>query len=209
VSDVQDIGCDFYVCSAYKFFGPHQGILWGRRDVLERLEPYKVRPAPAELPWCFESGTQSHEGMAGTAAAVDYFAWVGETMAGASGNRREQLKAGLEMLFDYEKQLADRLIAGLKSIPGVRVLGISDPNASDRRVPTVSFVHELLAPSDIASALAERNIFAWSGHNYALELAKVLNIYESGGAVRIGAVHYNTPDEIDAVVAALQDIIGS
>ena len=209
LSDVQDIGCDFYVCSAYKFFGPHQGILWGRRDVLERLEPYKVRPAPAELPWCFESGTQSHEGMAGTAAVVDYFAWVGETMAGASGNRREQLKAGLEMLFDYEKQLADRLIAGLKSIPGVRVLGISDPNASDRRVPTVSFVHELLAPSDIASALAERNIFAWSGHNYALELAKVLNIYESGGAVRIGAVHYNTPDEIDAVVAALQDILGS
>ena len=209
VSDVQELGCDFFVCSAYKFFGPHQGILWGRRDVLEKLAPYKVRPAPAELPWCFETGTQSHEGMAGTAAAVDYFAWVGETMAGASGNRREQLKAGLELLFDYEKQLADRLIAGLKSIAGVRVLGISDPEASDRRVPTVSFVHEQYAPSDIASALAERNIFAWSGHNYALELAKVLNIYDSGGAVRIGPVHYNTPDEIDAVVAALQDILAS
>ena len=209
LSDVQDIGCDFFVCSAYKFFGPHQGILWGRRDILERLEPYKVRPAPAELPWCFESGTQSHEGMAGTAAAVDYFAWVGEAMAGVSGNRREQLEAGFELLFDYEKQLADRLIAGLKSIPGVRVLGISDPNASDRRVPTVSFVHEKHAPSEIASALAERNIFAWSGHNYALELAKVLNIHDSGGAVRIGAMHYNTPEEIDAVVAALPDILGS
>jgi cysteine desulfurase family protein (TIGR01976 family) len=209
LSDVQDFGCDFFVCSAYKFFGPHQGILWGRRDILESLEPYKVRPAPTELPWCFETGTQSHEGMAGTAAAVDYFAWVGETMAGASGNRREQLEAGLELLFDYEKQLADRLIAGLKSIPGVRVLGISDPDASDRRVPTVSFVHEQHAPSDIASALAERNIFAWSGHNYALELAKVLRINDSGGAVRIGAVHYNTADEIDAVIAALQDILGS
>jgi cysteine desulfurase family protein (TIGR01976 family) len=209
LSDVQELGCDFFVCSAYKFFGPHQGILWGRRDVLEKLAPYKVRPAPAELPWCFETGTQSHEGMAGTAATVDYFAWVGETMAGASGDRRAQLKAGLELLFDYEKQLADRLIAGLKSIPGVRVLGISDPNASDRRVPTVSFVHEQHAPSDIASALAERNIFAWSGHNYALELAKVLNINDSGGAVRIGAVHYNTPDEIDTVIAALQDILGS
>ena len=209
LSDVQDIGCDFYVCSAYKFFGPHQGILWGRRDVLETLEPYKVRPAPAELPWCLETGTQSHEGMAGTAAAVDYFAWVGETMAGVSGNRREQLEAGLELLFDYEKQLADRLIAGLKNIPGVRVLGISDPNASDRRVPTVSFVHEQHAPSEIARALAERNIFVWSGHNYALELAKVLNISDSGGAVRIGAVHYNTADEIDAVIAALQDILGS
>ena len=209
LSDVQDIGCDFFVCSAYKFFGPHQGILWGRRDVLEKLAPYKVRPAPAELPWCFETGTQSHEGMAGTAAAVDYFAWVGEAMAGATGNRREQLKAGLELLFDYEKQLADRLIAGLKSIPGVRVLGISNPIASDRRVPTVSFVHEQHAPSDIASALAERNVFAWSGHNYALELAKALNINDSGGAVRIGAVHYNTPDEIDAVVTALQDILDS
>jgi len=209
LSDVQEFGCDFFVCSAYKFFGPHQGILWGRRVILERLEPYKVRPAPETLPWCFETGTQSHEGMAGTAAAVDYFAWVGETMAGVSGNRREQLEAGLELLFDYEKQLADRLIAGLKSIPGVRVLGISDPNASDRRVPTVSFMHERHAPSEIASALAERNIFAWSGHNYALELAKVLNIHDSGGAVRIGAVHYNTPDEIDAVIAALQDILGS
>lgn len=209
LSDVQDIGCDFFVCSAYKFFGPHQGILWGRRDVLEKLVAYKVRPAPAELPWCFETGTQSHEGMAGTAAAVDYFAWVGEAMAGTTGNRREQLKAGLELLFNYEKQLADRLIAGLMKIPGVRVLGISDPDASDRRVPTVSFVHEKHAPSDIASALTERNIFAWSGHNYALELAKVLNINDSGGAVRIGAVHYNTPAEIDEVVAALQDILGA
>jgi len=209
LSDVQDFGCDFFVCSAYKFFGPHQGILWGRRDVLEKLEPYKVRPAPAELPWCFETGTQSHEGMAGTAAAVDYFAWVGETLSGASGNRRERLKAGLELLFDYEKQLADQLIAGLKTIPGVRVLGISDPDASDRRVPTVAFVHEQHAPSDIASALAERNIFSWSGHNYALELAKALNINDSGGAVRVGPVHYNTPDEIDEVIAALQDILGS
>jgi cysteine desulfurase family protein (TIGR01976 family) len=209
LSDVQDFGCDFFVCSAYKFFGPHQGILWGRRDILEKLEPYKVRPAPAELPWCFETGTQSHEGMAGTAAAVDYFAWVGESMAGVSGNRRKQLEAGLELLFDYEKQLADQLIAGLQSIPGVRILGISDPGASDRRVPTVSFVHEQRAPSDIAKALAERNIFAWSGHNYALELAKALKINDSGGAVRIGPVHYNTPEEIDAVVAALREIIGS
>lgn len=208
-SDVQDFGCDFFVCSAYKFFGPHQGILWGRRNILEKLEPYKVRPAPAELPWCFETGTQSHEGMAGTAAAVDYFAWVGETIAEVSGDRREQLEAGLEILFDYEKLLADRLIAGLKSIPGVRVLGISDPKASDRRVPTVSFVHERHAPDGIARALAERGIFAWSGHNYALELAKALHINDSGGAVRIGAVHYNTPEEIDVVVAALQDILGS
>lgn len=209
VSDVQDFGCDFYVCSAYKFFGPHQGMLWGRREVMEQLQPYKVRPAPAELPWCFEAGTPSLEGMAGTTAAVDYFAWIGETMAGVSGSRREKLCAALQCLFEYEGQLASRLIAGLESIPGVRILGITDPGALHRRVPTVSFVHEAKAPADIAASLAERNIFAWSGHNYALELARALNIDDSGGAVRIGAVHYNTLDEIDVVVGAVSEILGA
>jgi cysteine desulfurase family protein (TIGR01976 family) len=207
VSDVQEIGCDFYACSAYKFFGPHQGILWGRREVLEQLQPYKVRPAPAELPWCFETGTQSHEGMAGTVAAVDYFAWVGEMMAGASGSRRDRLCASLGLLFDYERQLAERLISGIESIAGTRILGISDAAASHRRVPTVSFVHANKAPDDIAKGLAAHNIFAWSGHNYALELARALDIENSGGAVRIGPVHYNTMDEIDVVVGALQEIL--
>lgn len=209
VSDVQDIGCDFFVCSAYKFFGPHQGILWGRREVLEQLQPYKVRPATDELPWCFEPGTQSHEGMAGTTAAVDYFAWVGESLAGASGTRRIRLHAALGMLFDYERQLAEHLIEGIQSIPGTRILGISDPNASHRRVPTVSFVHKSKSPSEVATELADRNIFAWSGHNYALELARALNIYDTGGAVRIGPVHYNTVDEIDVVIEALGEILDS
>ena len=207
VSDVQDIGCDFYVCSAYKFFGPHQGILWGRRDVLEQLQPYKVRPAPETLPWCFEPGTQSHEGMAGTAAAVDYFAWVGTEMAGVKGTRREAICGALDLLFGYERELADRLVHGLMSIDGVRVLGITDEAAMSRRVPTVSFVHEHHRPSRIARALAERNIFAWSGHNYALELARVLDIEKSGGGVRIGPVHYNTLDEIDVLIDALRQIL--
>ncbi len=210
VTDVQQFGCDFLVCSAYKFFGPHQGILWGRRDVLERLEPYKVRPAPAELPWCFEPGTQSHEGMAGTGAAVDYFADVGAALlpAGTTGSsRRQRLTAALEALFAYEKTLADRLVAGLQSIPGVSVKGISDPDAMDRRVPTVAFTHERFDPDAIARALAERNIFVWSGHNYALEVARALGILQSGGAVRIGAVHYNTLDEVDTVLNALEDIV--
>jgi len=165
-TDVQQFGCDFFVCSAYKFFGPHQGMLWGRRDVLEQLEAYKVRPAPEELPWSFEPGTQSHEGMAGTAAT--------------------------------------RLIAGLQSISGVRVLGITDPEALNRRVPTVSFIRDGHAPDAIAEALAERNIFAWSGHNYALEVVRALGI---DGAVRIGAVHYNSADEIDTVLNALESIL--
>ena len=207
VSDVQDFGCDFFVCSAYKFFGPHQGILWGRREALEQLEPYRVRPAPEDLPWSFEPGTQSHEGMAGCAAAIDYFAWIGETMAGATrGDRRAQVTAAIELLFDYEQQMSTRLIRGLKDISGVRVLGITGEAAMARRVPTVSFVHEDFAPDTIAQQLAEQNIFVWSGHNYALEAAKALHIDSSGGAVRIGAVHYNTLDEIDAVLAALRTL---
>ena len=207
VSDVQDFGCDFFVCSAYKFFGPHQGILWGRREILEQLQPYKVRPAPDELPWSFEPGTQSHESMAGTAAAVDYFAWIGAAMAGAKGARREAICSALDLLFDYERDLADKLVRGLMDINGVRVLGITDEAAMVRRVPTVSFVHEHHAPSSIAKALAERNIFAWSGHNYALELARTLDIEKSGGGVRIGPVHYNTLAELDVLLDALETIL--
>ena len=208
-TDVQAMGCDFFVCSAYKFCGPHQGMLWGRREVLEQLQPYKLRPASDELPWSFEPGTQCHEGMAGTAAAIDYLAWIGDTMAGASGSRRDQLRAALELLFDYERQLAEQLITGIQSIPGTRILGITDPASMHRRVPTVAFVHKDKAPSAIAKSLADRNIFAWSGDYYAVEIAKALNIKDSGGAVRIGPVHYNTADEIDVVIGALADIIGS
>jgi len=204
--DVQDIGCDFLVCSAYKFFGPHQSVLWGRHDVLRQLEPYKVRPAPVELPWCFETGTQSHESIAGIGAAIDYFAALGGA-ASAGDTRRQQLAGAFAQLFDYEKSLAGRLIGGLQAIPGIRVQGITDRNALDRRVPTVSFTHANKHPEMIASALAEQNIFVWSGHNYAVEPAKALGIYDSGGVVRIGAVHYNTAAEIDATLTALEGIL--
>lgn len=203
VCDVQQLGCDFFVCSAYKFFGPHQGILWGRRDVLEAIEPYKVRPAPDELPWSFEPGTQSHEGMAGTAAAVEYFAGIGGVSPESSG--RERLQPAMEKICAYEQQLSLQIVDGLRALPGVTVQGIDD--AMDRRVPTVSFTHERVAPDVIAEKLAERNVFVWSGHNYALEAARALGIYDAGGAVRIGAVHYNTAEEIDFVLNSLEDIL--
>ena len=213
-TDVQKICCDFLVCSAYKFFGPHQGILWGRRDVLEQLEPYKVRPAYDELPWCFETGTQSHEGMAGTAAAVDYFTSIGKTMAedyrGAYPEfkgRRLDVHAAMDRLFDYERDLSAQLIDGLAAIPGVTVQGITASDALDRRVPTVSFIHESADPAGIAEALARRNIFVWSGHNYAVEPAQSLDIFDRGGAVRIGPVHYNNSDEINEVLDALSGIL--
>ncbi len=206
ISDVQEFGCDFLVCSAYKFFGPHQGILWGRREVLEQLDPYKVRPAPEELPWCFESGTQSHEGLAGTGAAVDYFAGIGEMLAGA-GTRRQRLVVAFEHLFEYEKSLAARLISGLNDIPGIKVQGITAPDSLARRVPTVSFTHSNHKPEGVAEALGKRNIFVWSGHNYGLEPAKALGLLQSGGVVRIGAVHYNTAGEIDETLNALEEIL--
>ncbi|MCH9694732.1 MAG: cysteine desulfurase-like protein [Gammaproteobacteria bacterium] len=214
-TDVQDIGCDFFVCSAYKFFGPHQGILWGRGDLLEMLEPYKVRPAAAELPWCFETGTQSHEGIVGCAATVDYFAWIGSTMAASHvdawehfSGRRQAVHAAMDLLFDYEKLLASHLIDGLQAIDGLTVLGVTAPDALDRRVPTVSFVHDRVAPADIAMALARQNIFVWSGHNYAVEVAKTLDV-EDSGVVRVGPVHYNSIGEIDELLDALPGIVST
>lgn len=214
--DVQKLGCDFFVCSSYKFFGPHQGILWGRREVLESLEPYKVRPASHELPWCFETGTQSHEGAAGISATVDYLTTIGETMAedkldswSQFSGRRRHLHAAMELLFEYEKSLASHLIDGLVGMDGVTVQGISDLAAMDRRVPTVSFTHDKTAPDAIAAALASENIFVWSGHNYALEVAKTLDIYDSGGVVRVGPVHYNSIEEIDELLGTLPALLRS
>ncbi len=215
-TDVQDIGCDFFVCSSYKFFGPHQGILWGRREVLEQLEPYKVRPSPAELPWCFETGTQSHEGCAGIAATVDYFALIGQTMAqdqlkkwAQFSGPRQQVHAAMDLLFEYDKTLTNRLIEGLLNIDGITIQGITETDAMDRRVPTVAFTHEIAAPVAIAEALAKQNIFVWSGHNYAVEVVKTLGIDETGGAVRIGPVHYNSIAEIDELLDVLPAIVSS
>ena len=207
-TDVQAIDCDFLVCSPYKFFGPHQGVLYGREAVLARLEPYKVRPAPGRYPGSFETGTQSHEGFAGITAAIEYFAWLGETMADVSG-RQAALRAAMEMLFAYEKTLAAQLVGGLQALDGVTVQGITDESAFDRRVPTVSFTHERVAPDTIARALADGNIFVWNGHNYAVEVADSLGLLESGGVVRVGPVHYNSTAEIDELLAALGEILST
>ena len=212
--DVQQLGCDFFVCSSYKFFGPHQGVLWGRREVLERLEPYKPRPLTSELPWCFESGTQSHEGVAGVLATVDYFDEIGRTMAGDYLNnwpqfsgRRQRIHAAVEMMFDYEKTLASRLIDGLLDIEGVKIQGITAKDAEDRRVPTVSFTYDSVAPDDIAKALAEQNIFVWSGDFYAVDAAKTLGVYDTGGTLRVGPVHYNSVEEIDDLLQILRRLL--
>ena len=212
--DVQDLGCDFLACSAYKFCGPHQGILWGRHDLLERLEPYKVRPATDEVPGCFETGTPSIEGMAGTTAAVDYFAWIGETMAGdyqdryaAFEGRRKYVHAAMDCLFEYEATLASHLINGLQQLAGVQVRGITDPEAMDRRVPTVAFTVDGVSPELIATELGARNIFVWFGDNYAIEVSRHMGVFDSGGVVRVGPVHYNSKAEVDVALNAVADIL--
>lgn len=213
-TDVQELGCDLLVCSAYKFFGPHQGILWGRRELLESLEAYKVRPAPEEIPGCFETGTMSHEGMAGTTAAVDYLAGIGETCGvdfldrnGKYEGRRRNVHAAMDCIAEYEAGLARLLIDGLQQLPGVRIQGISHRDAMPRRAPTVAFTVDGVSPASIAESLATRNIFVWSGHNYALEAVMALGIHDAGGAVRVGPVHYNTEQELEGLLQALDSLI--
>lgn len=215
IIDVQDIDCDFLVCSPYKFFGPHMGVLWGRENVLRRLVPYKVRAASSQLPGCFETGTLSHEGMAGITAAVDYFAMIGKDHADDSyrnrykrfGDRRMNVCAALDYLTDYEAPLSIRLIDGLKSLPGVKVQGITNPNKVASRVPTISFTADGCVPSEMVAALGIKGFQVWSGHNYAVEPVNHLGLMEAGGVVRIGIAHYNTMEEVERIIGAVESFL--
>lgn len=200
--DVREIGCDFLACSSYKFFGPHLGIVYGREAVLEHLQAYKVRPATNELPWRFELGTPQIELFAGLDATVHYLEWLGERL-GCTGTPRERIAAAFHAAAAHERDLATRLIDGLRAIRGVTIFGIVNPAAFSARVPTVSFVQREHSTDEIAAALAQRGIFVWSGNNYALEIVKALGLDEAAGVVRIGAAHYNTHAEIDATLEAL------
>lgn len=215
--DVRALGCDFLVCSAYKFFGPHVGILWGRRDLLESLPAYKVRPAGEAMPDRFETGTLNHEGLAGTSAAVEHFAWIGRTMAGddpaaraAAGGmegRRGDIRRGMAASIGYENGLTASLIDGLKSLPGLRIQGIGNLDALDRRVPTVSVTVDGKDPRALAAGLAGANIHAWDGHNYALEPVNHLGLSDRGGVLRLGLAHYNTAAEVERCLEVLTPLV--
>jgi len=201
--DVQGLGCDFLACSSYKFFGPHLGILWGRKELLQSMHAYKCRSVGDALPTKFETGTPQIELLAGLTATVDYFAALGQKM-GADGDRRTHLAAAFKASQDHENALAIKLIDGLQDIKGVSIIGITNANRIAHRVPTVSFTAEGHSPADIAKALAAENIFIWSGHNYALEVYRQLGLDENIGGVRIGIAHYNTSDEIDRTLNAVK-----
>ena len=206
--DVQAIGCDFLVSSAYKWFGPHQGIMYGRRALLERLYSYNVRPAlEYGPPGAFESGTAARETLAATLGAIEYIASHGEDLNVGIPVSRTRIVSGMTALQDHEMGLTRQLIAGLTSIKGVKVRGITSANALHRRVPTVSVTVDGKNPADLAEAFAADNIFLWSGHNYALEPINHMKLMDKGGVLRIGLAHYNTADEVDTMLNRLEGMV--
>jgi cysteine desulfurase family protein (TIGR01976 family) len=203
--DVRDLDCDFLVCSPYKFFGPHMGTLFGKREHLQKFKPYKVRPATNVWPESWETGTQVQELIAGIAAAVDYVAELGRRCDPSANTRREALLAAYRATHSHETALLTRLIEGLQRIPGVRIFGITDPKRLNERCATVSFRLGDHHPTKIATFLGDRGIFTWDGNFYALNLSERLGVEQHGGVLRIGLVHYNTADEVDRLLAALRE----
>ena len=206
--DVQEIGCDFLLCSAYKFYGPHLGIMWGRKELLEELPAYKVRPAKDKAPYRWETGTPSYETFSGLSACLNYWEMLGEkygdsTMSQYEG-RRLRMKQGMVAVQDYERGLVSRLIKGLQNIDGVAIAGIIDADRFNLRVPTVAFVKEEHTPDEIATHLAQHHIYVWSGDYYAVEIMERLN--RPHGMVRVGIGQYNTEEEIDRMLDVLEAI---
>jgi selenocysteine lyase/cysteine desulfurase len=213
--DVQKLDCDFLVTSAYKFFGTHSGILYGKRELLEQLFAYKVRPATDRLPGKYETGTQNHEGIAGVLGAIEYFEWVGKEYgseqfeglmeAGYKG-RRMELKKALVAIRAHEFELSRALLSALQSVPGIKIYGLVDLLRLDERVPTFSFRFTDLPPRVVAEKLAREGIYSWDGNYYAINVTERLGVENKGGMVRVGAVHYNTLEEVELLKAALLKI---
>jgi cysteine desulfurase family protein (TIGR01976 family) len=202
--DVKALDCDFLACSPYKFFGPHMGTLYGKREHLMRFSPYKVRPAPDALPDRWETGTQVQELIAGIAAAVEYLAELGRRHDPTASDRRSSLLAAYRVTHAYEMRLLAQLMNGLKSIPGLCIYGITDAKRFDERCSTVSARLDGHTPTEVATFLGERGIFTWDGCFYALNLTERLGVQESGGLLRIGLVHYNTAEEVERLLTALR-----
>jgi len=212
--DVQDLGCDFLVSSAYKWYGPHQGVLWGREELLQTLPVWKLEAAGNDSPNRWETGTQSHEGQAGCIGAIEYLQWVGREFGddyrhlapAGSSERTADIHAAMRAMAAYEEQLSERLITGLRAIDGVEIRGITNLERLSQRVPTVSFTRDGLDNAAMAKHLAAHNVYVWNGHNYALPVVDFLGIREQG-AVRVGPTHYNSLDEVDLLVELVGDYL--
>ena len=203
--DVKALDCDFLVCSPYKFFGPHMGTLYGKREHLQKFRPYKVRPCTEQVPERWESGTQVQELIAGIGGAVEYLAELGRRGDPNAKTRREALASAYRATGAHETRLVWRLIDGLQSIPGVRIYGITDPQRAAERCSTLSLRIGNHHPTTIATYLGERGIFTWDGNYYALNLNERLGVESQGGMLRIGLVHYNTMEEVERLLSALRE----
>ena len=203
--DVKALDCDFLICSPYKFFGPHMGVLYGKCEHLLRFRPYKVRPAPDTLPDRWETGTQVQELIAGITAAVNYLAELGRRSDPSASSRRAALLAAYRITREHEMNLLGTLVEGLRSIPGLRFFGIADAKRFEERCSTVSVRLGNFTPTEVATFLGERGIFSWDGCFYALNLTERLGVQESGGLLRLGLVHYNTGEEVERVLAGLRE----
>ncbi len=213
--DVQALDCDFLVCSSYKFYGPHAGVLYGKYDLLDALPAYKVRPCPNEPPDKFETGTGNFEAIGGVLGVMEYFEWLGRTLGEEyydelSKNYSGQalaLKQAMYTLHDYDMTLNRALLKELKDVPGISIIGITDEKELHQRVPTFSFTVKGKTPLEIATGLAKEKIYIWNGNFYALEIAKRYGTEGKGGFARVGAVHYNTLSEIERFSQVLKRIV--
>ncbi len=206
--DVVALDTDFLVCSPYKFFGPHLGLLYGKPERLASVASYKVRPAPPEAPGKWETGTLPGESMAGLLGTFDYLAWLGREYGGAgrTAERRAALAAAMRVIRSTERGLSLAALAALGGVPGLRLRGIVDPDRVAERVPTFAFTLAGRTPREIAAELGRRGIAVWDGDYYAYELIRALGLAETGGMVRAGFVHYNEPAEVDRLAEALSSI---
>jgi cysteine desulfurase family protein (TIGR01976 family) len=210
--DVRELDCDLLACSAYKFFGPHLGVLYGKAEHLKRLRPYKVRPSSDEIPWRWETGTQNHEGLAGLIAALAYLDELGRRYPSDNApkpeegrkGRRQALLNAMQTVQRYERWMAEHLVLGLLEIPGLKFYGIRESVRFDCRTPTVSIRLGESPPRAVAEYLGQNGIFVWDGNYYALSVTERLGVEETGGMVRIGLVHYNTVQEVDRLLEALR-----
>ena len=227
--DVAGLDCDFLVCSTYKFFGPHMGVLFGKREHLKRLRPYKVRPNTNAIPNCWEWGTLNHECIAGIAACVEYLADLGRHARESCGEdetcgdgrighpssearpltRRAAIEAAYAAIHEHESALLQRMIAGLVKIPALKIYGITDPARFHERCATLAIRVDGHTPLELSTQLGDRGFFTWDGNYYALNLTEHLDVEKSGGFLRIGLVHYNTVEEVDRLLAALREIVGA
>jgi len=215
--DVIDLEADFLACSAYKFFGPHVGFIWGKMEHLERIDPRRPWPEFSGIPSKYNLGTPNMEGLAGTIAAIDYLASIGREYGsmfeakykeiGFSGKKLE-LKKAMSVIGEYELALGKKLNQGLKEKKGLKVYGITDEDHFDKRCPTFSFTLKSCTSADICKKMNSKGIFVWNGEEGfgALELVKHFDLVRSGGLLRVSIEHYNTDSEIAQFLKVLNEL---